>query len=309
MKVDATSSEVPHLSIVVPVHNCRDLTRACFDSLGRTVRVEHEVIVVDDASGDETRGYLESLGSPYRVIRQEMNRGFAASVNRGGREARSGRILFLNNDTVLTPGWLEPMLELLDSDDSVGAVGNVQVNPRTGLVDHAGVFFDLDGMPTHAHKNRRHPPRGTCTERRAVSAACFLMRTELFGRFSGFDEDYRNGMEDIDLCVRLGLAGYRILVANRSVILHHVSQSPGRHDHNETNSRLFAVRRAPAAAAWGRREWPREYLRRYARTWWRMNPRLFLRAIGMILASPLTSDRKGLLLDGSHSVSADKRDR
>lgn len=309
MKVDATSSEIPHLSIVVPVHNCRDLTRACFASVVRTVRVEHEVIVVDDASEENTRSYLESLGPPFRVIRQETNQGFAFSVNRGGREARSDRILFLNNDTELTPGWLEPMLELLDSDDSVGAVGNIQVNPRTGLVDHAGVFFDLDGMPTHAHKNRRHPPRAVCTERKAVSAACILMRADVFGRFSGFDEDYRNGMEDIDLCVRLCLAGYRILVANQSVILHHVSQSPGRHDHNDANSRLFAVRRASAAAAWGRREWPREYLRRYARTWWRMNPRLFLRAIGMTLARPLTSDRKGLLLDGSHSGSADTRDR
>lgn len=269
-------------------------------SLGQTVQVDHEVIVVDDASDADTRAYLESLPPPFRLIRHDENQGFARSVNRGGREARADRVLFLNSDTVLASGWLEPMLKLLDSDSSIGAVGNVQINPGTGLVDHAGVFFDLDGMPTHAHKNRRHPPRGVFTERKAVSGACLLMRTKVFGRFSGFDEDYRNGMEDIDLCVRLCQAGYRILVANNSVILHHVSQSPGRHDHNEANSRLFAARRASAAVAWGRREWPREYLKRYARYWWRMNPRLFIRAVGMIAASPLTSGRKGLLLDDSH---------
>ena len=245
---------------------------------------------------------------PFRVIRHGENQGFACSVNRGGRQARAARLLFLNNDTLLTPGWLEPMLELLDSDPVVGAVGNVQVNPRNGLVDHAGVFFDLQGMPTHAHKNRRYPPRGHFSERKAASGACLLMRTEVFTRFSGFDEDYRNGLEDIDLCVRLSQAGYRIRVAHRSVILHHVSQSPGRHDHNDANSRLFAARRASVAIAWGRREWPREYLRRYARYWWRINPRLFVRAVGMILASPLTSGRKGLLLDRSHPGSADTRD-
>jgi GT2 family glycosyltransferase len=277
------------LSIVVPVHNCRELTEACFDSLMRTVDAAIEVVVVDDASDKDTSAYLETLNPPFRVIRQEVNEGYAKSVNRGVGEVRAEQVLLLNNDTVLTPGWLEPMVELLDQDERVGAVGNIQMNPRTGLVDHAGVYFDPEGMPTHAHKNRRYPPKGAFRERHAASAACLLMRTEVFRRFSGFDEAYRNGMEDIDLCVRLCEAGYRILVSHRSVILHHVSQSPGRHDHNEENSLLFASRRAATAATWGRHEWPTEYLRRYARYWWRINPRLLVRALGMIIANSLTS--------------------
>lgn len=277
------------LSIVVPVHNCRELTEICFDSLLETVDAAVEVVVVDDASDRDTSTYLKTLGAPFRVIRQEANEGYAKSVNRGVAEVRAERLLLLNNDTVLTPGWLEPMIELLDQDERVGAVGNIQVNPRTGLVDHAGVYFDPEGMPTHARKNRRFPPRGAFRERHAASAACLLMRTEVFRRFSGFDEAYLNGMEDIDLCVRLCEAGYRILVSHRSVILHHVSQSPGRHDHNEENSLLFASRRAATAAVWGRREWPTEYLHRYARHWWRINPRLFVRALGMIIANSLTS--------------------
>ena len=240
-------------------------------------------------SDHHTSAYLDTLGPPFRVIRQEVNGGYARSVNLGVTEVRAERVLLLNNDTVLTPGWLEPMVELLDQDERVGAVGNIQVNPRTGLVDHAGVYFDPEGMPTHAHKNRRYPPRGTFRERHAASAACLLMRTEVFRRFSGFDEAYRNGMEDIDLCVRLCEAGYRILVSHRSIILHHVSQSPGRHEHNEENSLLFASRRAATAAAWGRHEWPTEYLNRYARYWWRINPRLLVRALGMIIANSLTS--------------------
>ena len=299
MQADSNTSGDARISIIVPVHDCRELTEACFESLTRTVHCRHEVIVVDDASGAETREYLAGLGGVFRVVRQDENLGFARSVNRGASLAEGDRLLFLNSDTVLTPGWLEPMLELLDSSPTVGAVGNVQVNPRNGLVDHAGVFFDLNGMPTHAHKNRRYPPRGAFRERKAASAACLLMRAKVFRDFSGFDQDYRNGMEDIDLCVRLCLAGFRILVSHRSIILHHVSQSPGRHVHNDANTLIFASRRAPSAVGWGRREWPIEYLRRYARYWWKMNPWLFLRAIGMILASPLTSGRKGLLIEGS----------
>jgi GT2 family glycosyltransferase len=289
MNGDLKARNEPGLSIVVPVHNCRELTEACFESLLRTVDASVEIVVVDDASDEATQAYLATLGGPFRVIRQEVNQGYAKSVNRGVADVRTERVLVLNNDTVLTPGWLEPMIELLDQQKRVGAVGNVQVNPRNGLIDHAGVFFDLDGMPTHAHKNRRYPPRGDFSERHAASAACLLMRTEVFRRFSGFDEAYRNGMEDIDLCVRLCEAGFRILVSHCSIIIHHVSQSPGRHDHNEENTLLFASRRAATAATWGRREWPIEYLRRYARYWWRINPRLLVRALGMMIANSLTS--------------------
>jgi GT2 family glycosyltransferase len=104
----------------------------------------------------------------------------------------------------------------------------------------------------------------------------------VFDTLGGFDERFRNGMEDIDFCVRLRTAGYRILVSHESVVDHLVSSSPGRHISNNENIELYRRTRAGFAALWGRQEWPKEYLRRYARHWWRMKPSKALLALHML---------------------------
>jgi GT2 family glycosyltransferase len=200
------------------------------------------------------------------------NGGYARAVNRGVAEARGAILGLVNNDLVLRANWFEPMLRLHAAAPDTGIIGNVQTNPATGLVDHAGVFFDLDGMPAHAHKHRKHPPRGHWRERSAVTGACMVMQRELFEEMGGFFEGYRNGMEDIDLCVRVRHAGHRIFVSHESVIGHLVSSSPGRNAANDANTELFRSRCAAIAAAWGRDEWAIEYFRRYARRWWRIDP-------------------------------------
>src|SRR5690606_35019352 len=111
-----------------------------------------------------------------------------ASNNRAVSAATGETVILLNNDLQLLPGWWEPMLDLLERLPDAGAIGNIQRNFSTGLIDHAGVFFDLEGMPTHAHKNRANPPRGQWKERNAVTAACLAMRRNLFLKIGGFDE-------------------------------------------------------------------------------------------------------------------------
>ena len=117
---------------------------------------------------------------------------------------------------------------------------------------------------------------------RESTAACMLMRRSLFESMGGFDESYRNGMEDVDLCVRLREAGYRLVVAHNSVIRHHISSSPGRHDHNDRNSELFRKRWSNTMSEPGKNEWAREYFHRYARYWWRMDPALAWKALIML---------------------------
>jgi GT2 family glycosyltransferase len=265
------------------VHDRADLTRALAAALPATVgAVRWEAIVVDDASTDDTPAFLATLQPPFRIVRLPENRGFAHAVNRAAALARSPVLGLLNNDLVLRPGWLEPMLRLLREAPAAGAVGNIQTDPATGLVDHAGVFFDPEGMPTHAHKHRKRPPAGPWRERNAATGACLLLPRTLFLALGGLCEDYRNGMEDIDLCVRLRAAGHRIYVSHESVVGHHVSSSPGRHDAADANTALFRRRCAALAAPWGRQEWPLEYLRRYARRWWRIDPARAWRAFRML---------------------------
>ncbi len=258
------------------------MIRTLFDTVDLA---HHEVIIVDDASTDETPTFLEEISDKCRTIRNQQNLGFSGSNNRAAQHASGDYLLFLNNDLELTPGWLEPMLELHQSKLKVGAVGNIQRNFSTGLVDHAGIFFDLNGMPTHAWKNRKRLPPFSWSERTAITGACFLIKRSLFESLNGFCEDYRNGMEDVDLCARMKELGYRLFVSHESVIKHHVSRSPGRHDHNDVNSNLFKERWSEKMRPYGLKEWPSQYFHRYGRYWWRMNPKLAAKALGMLIRS------------------------
>lgn len=285
-----TESRSPvRFSICTALFNCLDLTRAYLASLEETMEgsaVGYEVILVDDGSSDGTREFLKTLKPPYRILLNEENLGFAGSNNRAAESARGEYLFFLNNDLVLRPGWLEPMADGMEMLPMVGVLGNIQMNPQTGLVDHAGVFFDLKGLPAHARKGRSRIPRQDYREWYAVTAACMLIRRDVFLSAGGFDEGYRNGMEDIDLCVRLRLEGYRHYVANRSVVEHFVSSSPGRHTHNDANTERFRKKWSATTMEWGRREWAGEYLQRYARRWWRYNFTKFWRAVWLILSRP-----------------------
>ena len=274
----------PTISFIVSVHNCVELTRKMIQTLFDTVNLEnHEVILIDDASTDETPDFLVSISHRCRVLRNAENLGFSKSNNRAAQAATGDLLLFLNNDLELVSGWLEPMLNLNKPHLKVGAVGNIQRNYATGLVDHAGIFFDLNGMPTHAWKNRKRLPPHKWSERTAITGACFLIRRSLFNSLNGFSEDYRNGMEDVDLCARIKEQGYRLLVSHESVIRHHISRSPGRHDHNDQNSNLFKERWSQTMRSYGSKEWPSQYFHRYARYWWRMDPKLALKALWMLL--------------------------
>lgn len=271
----------PRLSFVSALFNCLEHTRAMLESLERTVQWDDcEVILVDDGSTDGTRAFLETLKARpnYKIVLNDQNLGFAKSNNRGVAVAQSDTLVLINNDLLFSDGWLEPMLELLETLPDVGAVGNVQRNLRTNLVDHAGIFFDLEGMPTHAHKNRCNPPRGKWIERNAVTAACLAIKRSTFLEVGGFDESYRNGFEDVDLSMKLRKRGFRLYVALRSVIGHHISVSPGRNENNERNTEIFRDRWSDFAKRFGQKEWAREYFRRYARFWWRMNPQLACKA-------------------------------
>ncbi|MGE9291420.1 MAG: glycosyltransferase family 2 protein, partial [Puniceicoccales bacterium] len=261
--------KAPAVSIVTALYNRLDLTRSFLVDLERTLAgVDYEVVLVDDGSTDGTREFLAELDRPeVQVILNEENLGFAGSNNRGAVEARSEVLAFLNNDLVLSPGWIEPMREALE--ETVGMVGNVQINAHTGQIDHAGIVFTPWGIPEHWGQNYRTVPQSGVRPFRAVTAACCLIRKATFDSVGGFDESYRNGFEDIDLCLRLGDAGKENRVAFGSRIGHWVSSSPGRKDREDGNIRQFLERWGDQAAEWGLRDWPRHYLRRHETCPWK----------------------------------------
>jgi O-antigen biosynthesis protein len=252
-----------HVSFVIPLYNCLPLTQAMLASLTASLPrdLEYEIIFVDDGSTDGTRDWLRQL--PLRQARHILNPenlGYAAANNRGAAVARGEYLALLNNDLLLSPGWLQPMLALAKSPDA-GAIGNVQRAVNTGEIDHAGIVINAKGKPAHD----RSPPnwRERRREHPAVTGACLLMQHALWSKLGGFDEGFVNGCEDVDLCLRAKSHRRHNRVALDSVVLHHVSASPGRKKRDEANTRRLTLRWKDELALHGCRAWCEEYVAKH----------------------------------------------
>ena len=225
------TATTPTVSIVIPVFNKWELTWKCLMAVAENTRdVAHEVIVIDNASSDETAQALPLLDN-IRFARNTANLGFAKASNQGAAMARGQYVLFLNNDTEPTPGWLPPMVAEIEADPAVAIVGSKLLYPD-GTVQHGGVVFAYAGpepiTPLHLHARQPASASDRRLELRAVTAACMLMRPDVFREHGGFDEAFVNGGEDVDLCLKVWRSGRKIVFTPASVVVHHESASDGR---------------------------------------------------------------------------------
>jgi GT2 family glycosyltransferase len=232
----------PKISILISVKDQLVLTKKCIDSLKSTLDglIDFEVLLANDASTDGTASYLDSLPDGFRAFHRDKSCGFAKNNNWLAREAKGEILLFLNNDAFVKGDWLMPMLWVFESKEKVGFVGNVQRLHGSNRFDHMGVVFSPYGNPRHYGQGfLKNPFKGEIKRWSAVTAACCLIRRELFLEHGGFNEDYLNGCEDVDLCLRLNRAGYSHYVAHDSVIDHIKGATTGRKDRNEENFDLL----------------------------------------------------------------------
>lgn len=260
----ASGPNAPQLSVVIPLYNCLPLTQAMLASLRATLPrdLSHEIIFVDDGSTDGTRAWLQTLGPAIRVILNERNLGYAAANNRGAAAATGENLALLNNDLVLKPRWLEPMLVLQRRLGArAGLIGNGQRDARTGEVDHTGIIINHKGKPEHDHAVpwwRIFP--GSWRACPAITGACAVVSRALWGQLGGFNETYVNGCEDVDLCLRAAALGRINAVSLESWVDHHVSASPGRKLRDEENTFKLVTRWREALVPLAARAWCRRYL-------------------------------------------------
>ena len=240
----AVVAEKPLVSIIIPVFNKLALTRNCLDSLAKTANATPtEIIVVDNASTDSTADYLsvEQSAGRIRVLTNVENKGFAQACNLGAQSARGSILLFLNNDTQVTNGWLDALVQAAQQPN-VGVAG-AKLLYGNGHIQHAGIEF-VNGLPDHPHRNAPGdaPVANQFRELDMVTGACFAIHRDLFLQLAGFDEIYRNGVEDVDLCLRVRAAGRKVVYEPKSVVYHLEGQSDGRFNHVQENLTLFFQR-------------------------------------------------------------------
>lgn len=245
------ASEEATCSIIIPVWNKLELTAQCLTALATvTTEPSYEVIVVDNGSTDGTTEFLSSLSGDVRIIRNQENLGFAKACNQGARAARGKYLVFLNNDTIPLKGWLKALVSEVEGYPEVGIVGS-KLLYQDGTVQHAGVVLNRsEGLPYHIYKGLSgdSPAVNQRREYQIVTAACLLIRQSLFMELGGFDERFRNSFEDVDLCLKAGERGYRVVYQPRSVVYHLESQTPGRNLHDESNAERLLER-------WGSHWW------------------------------------------------------
>jgi glycosyltransferase involved in cell wall biosynthesis/Flp pilus assembly protein TadD len=236
-------AEAVKSSIVIPVFNKIEYTRQCLEALFKTTpRGLFELIVVDNSSSDGTQEYLKKLAGEIKIITNEYNLGFAKACNQGARAARGELLVFLNNDTVPLAGWLEALIETAEYNISIGIVGGKLLYPD-GKIQHAGVGF-INGIPDHPLRNfpGDHPEANETRELDMVTGACLLIKKDLFFECGGFDEQYKNGVEDIDLCLKVRMNGYKVIYNPKSTLYHYEGKTPGRYNHVKENLKIFFAR-------------------------------------------------------------------
>lgn len=222
------------VSIIIPTRDRLDLLQRCIESIERKPAYDnYEIIVVDNGSkSPETLTYLAD--TPHRVIHDYGRFNYSRLNNAAAREADGKYLLFLNNDTeILSPEWLSAMIEHAQRPE-VGAVGAKLLYPD-GRIQHAGVVLGPLGMAAHAHRFASPVPGSgyfnfpnIVRNYSAVTAACMMVRRDLFLEIGGFDEqNLPVAFNDIDLCLRLRESGHIVVYTPYAVVRHYESASRG----------------------------------------------------------------------------------
>ncbi len=221
--------EKPEVSIIIPVFNNFVYTFNCIKSLlENTDAVEYELIVVDNASTDDTRKVLKDMPT-IRLIVNKQNLGFIGACNIGSRAAIGDYVVFLNNDTKVTKGWLKALLGPAKEDRSIGIVGAKLIYPNGKLQEAGGIVWS-DGSAWNYGRND-DPEKPEYNYQREVdycSGACILVRKDLFERVNGFDVRYSPAFcEDSDLAFTLRTLGYKTVYQPRAEVIHFEGTTAG----------------------------------------------------------------------------------
>jgi O-antigen biosynthesis protein len=223
------TSDTPRVSVIIPVHGKLAYTLSCLRSIARHgANATFEVIVVDDASPDESASTLTQING-LQLLRNSENLGFIGSCNAGAAMARGTHLLFLNNDTQVTPGWLDRLLDCFQDEPDCGIAGSRLLYPDGRLQEAGGIVFSNgDGWNYGRFESPQDPRFLYRRDVDYVSGASLMIETELFKQLGGFDDIYSPAYyEDTDLAFAVRAAGKRVIYQPESLVIHFEGISSG----------------------------------------------------------------------------------
>ncbi len=222
-------AERPTVSIVIPVYNQFHYTYACLKSiLENTTDVGYEVIIADDVSTDQTVE-IQSIVKNIVVVRNEKNLRFLLNCNNAAKYAKGKYIHFLNNDTQVQSNWLSSLVNLIESDETIGMVGSKLVYPDGRLQEAGGILWNDGSAWNYGNGSDPNAPEfNYVKEADYISGASIMIRKTLWEKLGGFDEYFAPAYcEDSDLAFSVRKVGYKVLYQPQSVVVHFEGVSNG----------------------------------------------------------------------------------
>lgn len=240
-------NERPLISVVIPNKDHVDDLKRCLTSITeKTTYSNYEIIIIENNSTEQrTEEYYKEISknSRIKVVRFQGEFNYSAINNYGISFANGDYYLLLNNDTeVINPDWMTEMLDICMRKD-VGIVG-AKLYYHDGTIQHAGVIVGIGGVAGHAFKYFPGDSEGyfsravVVQDYSAVTAACMLVKKEAFQKVEGLSEDLAVAFNDVDFCLKVGHAGYRIVFTPYAQLYHYESKSRGVEDTPQKKARF-----------------------------------------------------------------------
>jgi GT2 family glycosyltransferase len=251
----------PTVSVVVVNWNRRELLKACLASLTRQTYQNYEVIIIDNGSGDGSAALVEELAGAYpvplKLVVNQENRGFCAANNQGFAVAHGEYIALLNNDAEADPGWLEALVDAINSANDLGMVASkILVWEDPQRIDKCGHLIYPDGQNRGRGSGQLDRGQFDRMEEALWPDGCAaLYRRAMLENIGGFDEDFFAYADDAELGLRGRIAGWRCLYTPAAVVRHHRGAtlglgSPQRLTLIERNRVLLVVKLFPLNLLW-----------------------------------------------------------
>ena len=204
----------PKVSIIIVNYNGKELLQKCLDSLLKVNYDNFEIILVDNNSTDGTVEFITKNYPSLIIIKLDSNKGFAEPNNVAAKISKGKYLLFLNNDTVVTPNFISEMVKVMETDKKIAVCQSLLLKPD-GSVDSSGDFIDHLGV-VYNSKTKIDEIREVSSAR----GASMLVRSDIFEKLDGFDQKFFVTFEDVDLCWRSWILGYRVLIIPTSIVYH-----------------------------------------------------------------------------------------